>query len=62
MLDQGNKLVPPGVNIDNLASGCGVICIPDLTNVVVYMVNERKDGKSIHGHGKRIALSSSILG
>ena len=59
---KGDKLVPPGAKVGQLACGCGIICIPDLTNVMIYMVHERKGGKSIHGHGERIALSSSLLG
>ena len=27
------------------ASGCDIVCIPDLIDAMVYMVNERKDGK-----------------
>ena len=47
---KGDKLVPPGAKVGNLASGCGFICIPDLINVMIYMVDER------------ITLSSSLLG
>ncbi|KAL5488712.1 hypothetical protein EMCRGX_G017693 [Ephydatia muelleri] len=53
-----DKLVPPGAKVGNLASGFGIICIPDFINVMIYIVDERKDGKGIHGHGERIALSS----
>ena len=53
---KGDRLVPPGAKVGNLANGCGIICIPDLINVMIYMVDEREDGKGIHGHGERIAL------
>ena len=58
---KGDKLVPPGAKIGDLASGCGNISIPDLINGMIYMVDERKDGKGIHEHGERITLSSSLL-
>ena len=49
---KGDKLVPQGAKDGNLASGCGIICIPDLINAMIYMVDEREDGKGIHGHGE----------
>ena len=58
---KGDNLVPPGAKVCNLTSGCGIICIPGLINVMIYMVDEREDGKGIHGHGERITLSSSLL-
>ena len=58
MLDQGRQACP------TKCEGCGIICIPDLDliNVMIYMVDEREDGKGMHGHGERIPLSSSLLG
>ena len=41
-----DKLVPPGAKVGNLASGFGIICIPDLINVMIYIVDERKDGRA----------------
>ena len=29
---------------------------------MIYIVDEREDGKGIHGHGERITLSSSLFG
>ena len=58
---KGDKLVPPGAKVGDLASGCGNFSIPDLINVMIYMVDERKDGKGMHEHGERITLSSSFL-
>ena len=46
-----DKLVPPGAKVGHLASGCGIIGIPDLINDMIYMVDERKE----------IALSCSHL-
>ena len=46
---KGDKLVPPGTKVGNLACGCGIICIPDLINVMVYMVDERKDARTYMG-------------
>ena len=34
---KGDKLVPPGAMVGNLASGCGIICIPDLINVMIII-------------------------
>ena len=59
---KGDKLVPPGAKVGNLAGGCGIVCIPDLINVMIYMVDERKYGKGIHGNGERVTLSSSLFG
>ena len=46
---KGDKLVPPGAKVGILASGCGIICISDLINVLIYMVDEREEGKGNMG-------------
>ena len=44
---KGDKLVPPGAKVGNLANSCGIICIPELINVMICMVDEGKDGKGV---------------